>query len=319
MFGAGRPDVEKRLQESADRAEFFAEAIFYRVAIGADHQQRHVVRRKIFRETLANFFEQRRNKFVRRHVAEQIDHAQQARFPEHLAVGVAGFDQRVGVVDDAIAGIELHVELLVVRHLEHPKRNIAEALRGGAGLFVVAQQRPLAVGSAIEQRARMSGVAQRKAASRRKKSRDHRGGETAVTRKFGELIVEELDKFFVVQAIHEAAHQGAEIRSGGRDRRAVAGNVGEQDAADAAGGAARNVVDVAAALRFAIGLAVNPHVEAAQFDAVRGELAAAPNFHAGHVLRGRIGHMHIIAGCGMRDERREVGLAARKQKRGLPS
>ena len=75
---------------------------------------------------------------------------------------------------------------------------------------------------------------------------------------------------------------------------AVTGNVGEEHAADAAGGAARNVVDIPAARGLAVRLAVHPQIEAAQLHSAGGKLAAAPNLHALHVLHGRIRHGGII-------------------------
>ncbi len=77
----------------------------------------------------------------------------------------------------------------------------------------------------------------------------------------------------------------------------MAGNVGEKQAADASAGATGNVIHIAAALRFAERLAVNPHVQPAQFDSAGSELAAAPNFHALHVLRGCVRHESIITGA----------------------
>jgi hypothetical protein len=75
----------------------------------------------------------------------------------------------------------------------------------------------------------------------------------------------------------------------------VAGNVCEKQSADAAGRTTRHIINVTTTLGFAERLAVNPHVQAAQFDATRGKLAAAPDFHALHVLRRGFGHWSIIA------------------------
>ena len=191
-----------------------------------------------------------------------------------------------------IAGLEFDVELLVIRDLKHPQRNIAQAFF--FGVVRVAQQRPAAIGGAEEKRARMAGVAKRKAPSGLEESGENGGGETAVARKLGKLLVEQAHDFFLVQAIDEAPHQRAQVGCGGSDGVAVAGNVGEKQAADASAGATGNVIHIAAALRFAERLAVNPNVQAAQFDAAGSELAAAPNFHALHVLRGRIRHRCII-------------------------
>ena len=106
----------------------------------------------------------------------------------------------------------------------------------------------------------MAGIADGEAAGGGEKSCDDGGGETAVAGERGELLVEQTDEFFLIEAIYEAAHQRAQIGSGGGYRLAVAGNIGEQQAGDAAGGAAGYVIDIAAALGFAEGLAVNPDV-----------------------------------------------------------
>ena len=75
---------------------------------------------------------------------------------------------------------------------------------------------------------------------------------------------------------------------------AVARNIGEEQAADAAGSATGNVVDIAATLGLAERLAVDPDIETTQFDTAGGKLAAAPDLHALHVLRRRIHHIGII-------------------------
>jgi hypothetical protein len=64
----------------------------------------------------------------------------------------------------------------------------------------------------------------------------------------------------------------------------VARNIGEEQAADAAGSATRDVVDIAAMLRLAVRLAVDPDIETRQFDSTGCQLAASPDLHALHVL-----------------------------------
>ena len=51
-------------------------------------------------------------------VTQQTHDAQQAVLAQHLAVGVARFDQCVSVADQAIAGFEFDVELLVLAQVE---------------------------------------------------------------------------------------------------------------------------------------------------------------------------------------------------------
>src|SRR5271170_399608 len=129
----------------------------------------------------------------------------------------------------------------------------------------------------------MAGIANGEATGGREKSGDDRGGETAVAGERGELLVEQTDELFLIEAIHEAAHQRAQIGCGGGYRLTVAGNIGEQQAGDAAG------------------------------DATGSELAAAPDFHALHVLRGGIRHTDIIrwlAGAWIYDADFSFGLAS---------
>ncbi len=154
----------------------------------------------------------------------------------------------------------------------------------GCGIFG-AEKIPLLVGGAIQKRARVAGIGEDQAAGGREKRADDRGGERARARQRGKLLIQLAHEFGLVEAIDEAAHQRAQVGGRGGDGGAVAGNVGEQEARDAAGGATRGVVDVAAALRLLVRLAVDPGVEAAKLDGARGELAAAPHFHALHVLR----------------------------------
>ena len=145
----------------------------------------------------------------------------------------------------------------------------------------------------------MTGIAKREAAAGCEKSGDHRGGETsALAGKRGELLVKQTDKFFLVEAIDKTAHQGAQVGSRGSDGYAMAGNIGEQQAADAAGSATGNVVDVATALSMFEGLAVDPHIETGQLDSTGRQLAASPDLHALHVLRGGIRHGSIITAEG---------------------
>jgi hypothetical protein len=131
----------------------------------------------------------------------------------------------------------------------------------------------------------MSGVAQGEAATGLEERGNHSGRITTVSRERCELRVEQANEFFLVQAIYKAAHQRAQVGCRRRDRVAVAGNVGEEHAANTAGRAAGTVVDIAAPLRLAKRLAVYPRIEAAQLDTARCKLAAAPDFHALHVLR----------------------------------
>ena len=74
----------------------------------------------------------------------------------------------------------------------------------------------------------------------------------------------------------------------------MAGNIGEEQAANAAGSATGDVVHIAAVLSLPERLAIDPHIETSQFDSTARELAASPDLHALHVLCGGIRHVSII-------------------------
>src|SRR5580704_4294663 len=141
----------------------------------------------------------------------------------------------------------------------------------------------------------MAGIAKGEPTTGCEKGGDDRRREGALTGERGELPVQEADEFFLVQAIYKAAHQGAQIGCRGSDGFAVAGNIGEEQAANATGGATRDVIDVAATLGLAEWLAIDPNIETGQFDSTGRDLTAAPDFHALHVLDGGSGHVSIIA------------------------
>src|SRR6267143_3594673 len=100
----------------------------------------------------------------------------------------------------------------------------------------------------------------------------------------------------------------------------MAGNVGEQQAADTPGSATREVIDISAARGLAEWFAVDPHVESRKFDTPGGELATSPDLHAPHLLRGGIRHGAIItvesefnrfdAGCPVRHFARRTTFVA---------
>ena len=130
-----------------------------------------------------------------------------------------------------------------------------------------AEKIPLLLGGAIEQRPRMPGVGENQAAGGREERADDRRGKRARARQRSELPIQLAHEFGLVEVVDEAAHQRAQVGGRGGDRVAVARDVGQQEARDAARGATGGVVNVAAALRLLVGLAVDPGVEAAQLDA----------------------------------------------------
>ena len=153
---------------------------------------------------------------------------------------------------------------------------------------------PTPIEGSKEKRTRMTSIAKSEPTAGCEKGGDDRRREAALTGERGELLVQEADEFFLVQAIHKAAHQGAQIGCHGSDGFAVAGNIGEEQAANAAGGATRDVVDVTATLSLAEWLAIDPDIETGQFDSTGRDLTASPDLHALHVLCGRSRHVGII-------------------------
>src|SRR5450432_923175 len=178
--------------------------------------------------------------------------------------------------------------MLVLREVEHAERDV---LGFGFGfLRLVTEQIPLLLRGAIEERPRMTGIAYGQAATGSEKSGYNRGGESSGPRHAGKLLIEQADKLGLIEAVHEATHEGAKIRSCGSDGISMAGNVREKQASDASGGATGCVVNVSTALGFAVRLAKDPGFQAAKLHAARGELAASPDLHALHVFCGRVTH-----------------------------
>ena len=150
---------------------------------------------------------------------------------------------------------------------------------------VVPQQSPLLLRRAIQKRPRMARVADDQATAGSEERGDDRRREGSRPRQRDELLIEQPHKFLLVQAVDEPPHERPQIGCGCRDGGSVSRHVRQQQAADSARGAARSVINISAALGLAEGFAVDPRVQPAHFNAARGELAVAPDFHAGHVLR----------------------------------
>ena len=146
------------------------------------------------------------------------------------------------------------------------------------------EQGPLLLCSAVEKRPRMACVADGEAVAGREEGGNDGGGEGSRFGHFRELFVEQTDKLGLIEAVDETTHERAEIGGSGGDGMAVTGDVGEEQTSNAAGGAAGGVVNVTAALGFAIGLAENPSFQAAEFNAAGDRMTAAPDLHAEHLL-----------------------------------
>ena len=94
--------------------------------------------------------------------------------------------------------------MFVIGELEDTKWNVARPLL--FGIVLVAEEGPTAIKGSKEKRAGMAGVAKRESTARCEKGGNHRRGEAALAGVRGELLVEETDEFFLIEAIHKAAH-----------------------------------------------------------------------------------------------------------------
>ena len=104
-----------------------------------------------------------------------------------------------------------------------------------------------------------------------------------------------MHKLGLVEPVDEPAHQCPQVRCGGSHLLSVPGNVCQQQTRDAARGATGSVINIAALLRASIRFAVHPRIQAPERYSQGGELAAAPDFHALHLLRrARLHRLSII-------------------------
>src|SRR5580698_5167892 len=159
----------------------------------------------------------------------------------------------------------------------------------------MAQQAPLTPCRAVEKWSRMTSVANSQAPAGRKESSHNCCGKGSTHRHLGELPVEQTDELRLIQAVHEPPHEVAQIAGCRRDSFSVAGYVGQQQTGDTTCATTGGVIDIAATLRLSVGFAVDPGVEAPEFHAPPGELAASPHFHALHLLCRQLAHSGNIA------------------------
>jgi len=216
---------------------------------------------------------------------------QQTLRPEHLAVGIVRFNQGIGVTEHQITRFQFDVELLVVHECNDAERDIARRTVIAVGLF---EDGPASTRGRIKKRRRVSGIADRQDAGGGKKCRGKGGGEAALARHRRELAVQGTDQLRLVEEIDVSPHELAQRDGGFGDGVAVAGDIREQQAVDPAGGATRGIINISTKSGATVGLAVNPGVKAAEANAPCDSLAAAPDFHALHVLTIVIGHGGIV-------------------------
>ena len=136
----------------------------------------------------------------------------------------------------------------------------------------------------------MTGIADGQAPAGCKEGSHDRSRKSPRFGHFDKLLIQEPDKFGLVQPIDEPAHERAKVSGGGGNRLPMSRNIRKQEAGDSSGGATGSVVNVSATLCLSVGLAENPGFKTAQFYAARSELAAAPDLHALHVLCRLFGH-----------------------------
>jgi hypothetical protein len=130
----------------------------------------------------------------------------------------------------------------------------------------------------------LAGVAEGEGVGGAEESGDDGSGERVVGGEFGELRIHGADEGLGIEMIDVATHERAERCGGLGDGIAVAGDVGDEEAGDASGGAGGEVVDVAAGFCGGEGLGVDLCVESGEGDVVGGGCLSTPDFHAGHEL-----------------------------------
>lgn len=94
--------------------------------------------------------------------------------------------------------------MLVVGERKDAQRNVVRTLL--FGIVLVAEQGPTPIDGSKEKWAGTAGVAKREAAAWCEKGGNDRRGETALAGVRCELLVEEANEFFLIEAIHKAAH-----------------------------------------------------------------------------------------------------------------
>ena len=119
--------------------------------------------------------QQRIDQFFRLDVTQQFQKTQYAVFAQHFPIGVAGFDQRVGIGYQAITRLKFNVEILVFRDAHDSERQIQRPWQ--TSWTLLPQQVPFLLGGPIENRARMSRVAQYQPSAGSEKRADDRRGE----------------------------------------------------------------------------------------------------------------------------------------------
>lgn len=235
----------------------------------------------------ADGFEQLAHELLRMRRIEPAHQFKQALFSELPARAVGRFDERIGVDQHHVAGVEAHAELPVAGGLGDAEGKIHQpVLRRFIRRF---EHAPRARCGPPDERARMAGVAGGEKVGGRPVGGDERGGEAAVVADGLELAVHRLDEARLVEVVRVAQHERAQARRGVLDGGAVAADIGDEHARDAPGGAARKVVDVPASGFASLGLgairaAVDPGVEAGHGDGVVDGAVAAPDLHALHAV-----------------------------------
>ncbi len=105
--------AKQRAGEAAEGLQFFPKGEAELAAVGANHEHGDVVFGEILGITRLDFSQQRFDHLVGRDVAQYPGDPKQAVFTEHFAVGVARFDEGIGIAQQAVAGLELDIELFV--------------------------------------------------------------------------------------------------------------------------------------------------------------------------------------------------------------
>ncbi len=206
--------------------------------------------------------------------AGRVGQFQNPLLTELCSRGIGGLHDAVGIQKEHIAGMKWHGKLAVWHLGRDAQGQIAVR-------FLLGDQQPPEAGfRTVHERARVAGVAQRDPVAARQEGGDDSRGELAGAIERGELIVEIAHEALLIGVVDVAAEQIAELAGDAIDRRAVAGDIGEDGTGDAAAAAHGNVVDIAAAAGGAVGRGMDEDIEAGGAGGVLAQRVGAPDFHA---------------------------------------
>ena len=94
------------------------------LSAGPHQHQGYVILGQVFGISFLDLCQQGSDEFLRFHVAQQTHDPKQPALAQHFAVGIARLDEGIGVAQEAIAGLQFDVELLVLCESQQPQGDV---------------------------------------------------------------------------------------------------------------------------------------------------------------------------------------------------